>query len=443
MKLFAVLFALVILAGNLSAESPAGDFFPYSYQKVELDNGLKAYLIPMEGSGLFAYYSVVRTGSRDEWEPGKSGFAHFFEHMMFRGTKKYPGNVYDKMVTEMGADANAYTTDDYTCYHMVAPREHLEKIVDIESDRFQNLFYEEREFRTEAGAVYGEYRKGRVNPYSVLLEELQNTAFDKHTYKHTTMGFERDIANMPNMYAYSQSFFNRYYRPENVVLIIAGDFPTEDAKKLIADYYGDWEKGYVSPQIKAEPRQRGERGKEIKYEGKTLPILWMSYKGDAFAADNRQIAAADLLADLAFGSNSELYKKLVLREQKVQYISSWFPYNRDPKLLHIYSMIKDPADIDYVKSEIDQTIDNFKTTAVEPEKLENLKKRVRYSFLMGLETPDDVAGGLARFVALTGGIEDINTLYANLEAVTAQDIQAAAQKYFQNNHRTVMTLKGE
>src|SRR5512147_2419096 len=109
--------------------------FPYKYQKESLPNGLSVIMIPMESPGLVAYYSVVRTGSRDEVEKGKSGFAHFFEHMMFRGTKKYPGPVYDSIVTSIGAKANAYTTDDYTAYHLNFAKEDLERVIELESDR--------------------------------------------------------------------------------------------------------------------------------------------------------------------------------------------------------------------------------------------------------------------------------------------------------------------
>ncbi len=434
---------ILLIVGMYMPEVRAQQFFPYPYETLKLENGLTTYMIPVEGSGLIAYYSIVRTGSRDEYEPGKSGFAHFFEHMMFRGTEKFPGPVYDKMVTEMGADANAYTTDDLTAYHMVFPSEYLEKAMELESDRFQNLSYQENEFKTESGAVYGEYRKGRVNPYSVLLEELQNTAFDKHTYKHTTIGFEADIKNMPNMYEYSRQFFNRYYRPDNVVILIVGDVEVAAATEMIRKYYGEWEPGYVAPDISKEPLQKAERKKEVAYAGKTLPIIWMAYKGDAFRADDPMIAAGDLLADLAFGDNSEIYKKLVIREQKVQFISNWFPFTRDPKLLNIYAMVKNEKDIPYIQEEIDRTVGKFQTELVDGKELEDIKKRVRYSFLMNLDTPDNIAGGLARFITLTGGIKDIDILYTTYNTVTPMDIRAAANKYFQKQRRTVIILKGE
>ncbi len=436
------LILLLILLLALSCSKTNKRFFPYKYTKLKLDNGLTAYLIPMEGTEQVAYYSVVRTGSRDEWEPGHSGFAHFFEHMMFRGTKRFPGNVYDQLVTKMGANSNAYTTDDYTCYYLIFPSEYLEKVIDIESDRFQNLSYAEPEFKTEAGAVYGEYRKGRTNPFWLLEEAMYDLAFTRHTYKHTTIGFEKDIKAMPTMYQYSLRFFKRYYRPENVVLLIVGNIDTEKTKQLIRQYYGSWKSGYEPPKIEPEPPQKEERYKEITYPGKTKPILAIGYKSDRFKPDDRLYAAAMLFGDLAFGQTSALYKKLVLDEQKVEFIFPSFGMNRDPNLFTIATRLHSMEDVEYVKKAIDQTIRTFQKTPVNKKDLEMIKKHNRYQFLMNLDTPGRVAGNLARLVAITGGIEVIDTWYATLDEVTPEDVLQAAKTYFQPEKRTIILIKG-
>ena len=177
--------------------------------------------------------------------------------------------------------------------------------------------------------------------------------------------------------------------------------------------------------------------------GRTLPLVWLGYKGDAFDPSEKMVASAYLLADLAFGENSEIYKKLVIREQKVQWVAGDFGFNRDPKIYDVYTRVKDAADIDYVIDEIDKTAALFKTDLVSEEELENLKKRTRYGFLMGLDTPGRTAGGLARTIALTGGIEAIDALYETLASVTPEDIRAAANRYLQEERRTVLVLKGE
>ena len=436
-----VILLVTLMATSLISlhSAPA---FPYKYQKEVLPNGLTIFMVPLESPGLIAYYSVVRTGSRDEVEPGKSGFAHFFEHMMFRGTKKYPGAVYDSIITTIGASTNAYTTDDYTAYHLNFAKEDLERVIELESDRFQNLSYELAGFQTEAGAVYGEYRKSITSPFSVLNEKMQNIAYDVHTYKHTTIGFEADIKAMPDQYDYSRTFFSRFYRPENVVLVITGDVDTKATMDLVKKYYTPWQRGYVASKVIPEPPQRAERSGEVSYPGKTLPIIDIAYKGDALDPHNKPFVAALLLGDLAFGENSDIYKKLLIQEQKVQMIGSSIPNNRDQPLFEFYSMVKKAEDIPYIRDQIYKTLEDFKTQPVDARKLEDLKRRNKYGFLMGLDTPDHVAGGLARYVALSGGINIIDQLYATADQITPQDIMEAARKYFVPEKRTVVILKG-
>lgn len=442
LKSIFVLTLCLILYGGVMAKD-AKKIFPYDYTVTQLENGLKVILIPMDNPGVVAYYSVVRTGSRDEWEPGKSGFAHFFEHMMFRGTEKYPGAVYDSIVTSLGADANAYTSDDLTVYHLKFASEDLEKVIDLESDRFQNLKYAEREFQTESGAIYGEFRKGKTSPWFVAFEKMHDMAFDKHTYKHTTIGFEEDIKGMPELYEYSLSFFNRYYRPENVVVVAVGDINKDKTLELIKKYYSGWKPGYVKPQITPEPPQTKERTAEVSYPGKTLPLLTVAYKGDAFDVNNKNLVSSVLLADLAFGETSDIYKKLVLNEQKVQFIQADFGFSRDPKLLYIFSMVKDEKDLEYVKDEILKTIEVFKTSLVDNKKLNDLKKREKYSFLMNLDNAASVAGFLPQFITLTGGIEVIDELYTELEKVSPEDIKNAANHYFVTEKRNTVVVKGD
>jgi zinc protease len=441
MRYLFTLVSLILIA--LAQSAPAATVFPYPYRQQTLPNGLKAIVIPMPNPGLVAYFTVVRTGSRDEVEPGKSGFAHFFEHMMFRGTKKYPGSQYDHIVTSMGANANAATTDDFTMFHMTFPKEDLEKVIEIESDRFQNLSYGKPAFQTEAGAVYGEYRKDITNPFMLLEEKLMDRAYDVHTYKHTTMGFEADIKAMPEAYDYSLSFFKRFYRPENVVILVVGDVDPKATFDLIRKYYGGWTKGYALPKIAPEPPQTAERRVDITYPGKTLPILCMAYKGVAFDPGNIDFAAARLLNDLAFGETSELYKKLVIREQKVQFLFADVPMNRDMPLFTITTMVKNPEDIDSVRKNIEETIKEFQTAPVSEQKLAEVKRHDKYAFLDSLDSPERVAEALVRYIAMTGGIEVVDQLYAEYDRVTPEDIRHAAQQYYQPQRCTIAVLKGE
>ena len=421
----------------------AETILPYKVHTAVLPNGLKVIMIPMESPGLVAYYSVVRTGSRDEVESGKSGFAHFFEHMMFRGTKKYPGPVYDSVVTSIGASANAFTSDDITAYHLNFAVEDLEKVIEVESDRFQNLHYELPAFQTESGAIYGEYRKGVTNPFEVLDERVRDLAFDVHTYKHTTIGFERDIKAMPEAYDYSLGFFKRFYRPENVVILVVGDVKPDAVLKLVRKYYSGWQKGYEPSSVQQEPPQKAERTGTVTYPGKTLPILDMAFKGDAFDPANTDFVAATVFGDLAFGETSDIYKKLYIQEQRVDELQASIPLQRDMPLFEIVARIKKDEDIPLIQDEVLKTVASFQTTPVDAQRLAGVKKRRRYEFLMNLDTPDRVAGRLAYFVAITGGIDAVDAYYTALAKVTPEDVMKAAKKYFVPERRTIVVLKGE
>jgi zinc protease len=363
--------------------------------------------------------------------------------MMFRGTERFPQELYNRIVTEMGADANAYTSDDLTAYHLAIASEDLERTMEIESDRFRNLSYSEEGFRTEAGAVLGEYRKSRTSPIFTLYEAVLRTAFRVHTYGHTTMGYLEDIEAMPTLYDYSREFFRRHYRPENVVLFLAGDLDLDETVAMAERHYGGWEPGYEAPAIPAEPEQEEERRVEVDYEGRSLPILWLAYRAGRFDPEDRIWTAALLLCDLAFGETSDLYHRLVLEEQSVEFIQGDLGWNRDPGLVDVIARVKQPDRVEAVLESIDQAVDRARRAPPDPTRLEELKSRLRYGFLMGLDTPDRVAGAMARIVALTGGIEAVDRLHETIESITPEEVQQAARAYLSSSRRTVAILRGE
>ena len=176
--MFRILISFLLSAALVLAAGPPRKAFPWAYEMRDLPNGLRVVTVPTDFPNVVALYIVVETGSRNEVEPGKTGFAHLFEHMMFRGTKRFPPEKYDQVIKEMGAARNAYTTDDRTVYHTTFSKEDLEKIMEVEADRFQNLSYPESAFRTETLAVLGEYNKNSQSPTRQLFEALHDKAFD-------------------------------------------------------------------------------------------------------------------------------------------------------------------------------------------------------------------------------------------------------------------------
>ena len=428
-------FLILSLAAMKSEEKR---FFPFEYRKVQLENGFRAYLVKTGAPGQVAYVTVVRTGARDEWEPGRSGYAHFFEHMMFHGTPRYPH--YDEVTSRIGAMRNASTSNDFTNYYLVASSDSLEKIMDLESDRFMNLTYTEPEFRTEAGAILGEFSQGRVNPYLYLAEKTMDTAFDRHTYKHLTIGFEKDVRGMPEGYAYSLDFYRKYYRPENCVLLLAGDFDFARAEQLVRKYYAPWKPGHIHSQIEKEPLQTASKRATAFFPGRTLPILSVNYKGPAWSAADKTAVSAEVLGMVAFGPNSAIYRKLVLQEQKVQSLRGDFGLMRDPNLLNITAMITRPEDLSEIEKEILNTAVKYRSTLCDSQLLQDTKSAMKYEFLMSLETAQGSCFALRQSVVFTGGIEAIEDYYRTLDSVTPEDLREAAKKYFVENGRTTITL---
>jgi zinc protease len=412
--------------------------FPFEYEKLELENGFTAYLVKGGSPGQISHVNMVRTGSRDEVEPGRSGFAHFFEHMMFRGTERYPD--YDGVTSSMGAARNAFTSNDMTVYYLTLSSDYLEQVIDLEADRFQNLRYSEDVFRTEAGAILGEYQQGRLSPFRFLDEAVRAQAWTRHTYGHTTIGLEPDIRNMPEMYDYSLDFYRRHYRPENVVLVIAGDFDTEEAKRLIRQHYGAWRPGYVAPAIPVEPRQTAPRDSLVVYPGRTLPILSLNYKAPAWGATDTVAVALEVLGRAAFGPNSELNRRLVLQERRAQYLSAGFGLSRDPGVVSLTSMITNPADVDAVQAEILAEVERFRTELVDEATLAAVKSNLKYGFLMGLEEAQGIAFSLIPVVINTGTAEAVEDYFRTLEAVTPEHMREAARRYLVPEGRTTITI---
>jgi zinc protease len=431
--------ALLLFGSSFSQGKQAEKILPYPIYQKKLANGLNVVSVPYKSPGLAAFYIVVRAGSRDEIEPGKTGFAHFFEHVMFRGTEKYSSHQYSEILKSVGASANANTSLDRTVYHMTGNATKLETMFELEADRFQNLKYSIQDFKTEAGAVKGEYTKNVANPYSQLNEKVAETAFKEHTYAHTTMGYLKDIVDMPNQYEYSLEFFNRFYRPEYSTIIVVGDIEPAKVEALAQKYFGNWKKGNYVSKVLPEPVQTETRFTHIQKTG-FPPLLDLNFKSPAYSDSNKEVAALDVLVSMLFSEKSALYKKLVLNEQKVRQLYGNVEMTRDPYLFSISASVVKAEDLQYVKDEIMKVLEAAKTQKQDEALLEETKSRLKYSFIMAMDTPSSIAEVLSQSVWLTADPESINRLYAMYDKVTSDDLLNAAKKYFVTTALTIATI---
>lgn len=438
-----VLLTVLPVVFVVAHDAKDSKIFPFPINQITLENGLKVVSIPFDSPGIIAYYTVVRTGSRNEVEPGKSGFAHFFEHMMFRGTEKYSKDKFNEVLRLIGADNNAFTSDDQTVYHTFASSAALEQIIDIESDRFMNLKYTEEDFKTEAGSIMGEYNKSASNPFQTIEEKMRDAAYQQHTYKHTTIGFLKDIQDMPNQYQYSLQFFDRWYRPENCVVVVVGDFSQDRLIELAKKYYSGWKRGSYTLDIPREPVQTEEKVLNVPWKARTLPIFSVGYHAPAFDDKSIESAAMDVLSQVLFSETSDLYRKLVVEQQVVESLQGGQSDTRDPGLFQVFARIKDKKDINQVRDAIYAALEDAKTKPVSADKLTSIKSHMKYGYAMELDNANNVANSISHYIELTGDPESVNRIYALYDQVSPDDIMAVAKKYLTSTNRTVVVVTQE
>jgi zinc protease len=438
-----VLLLPMLAAGattNKSNKSMNDDnILPFHASEKTLPNGLKVYAVPTGFPNIVAVYINVQTGSRNEVEPGKSGFAHFFEHMMFRGTPSYPPDVYQSIITKAGASQNANTSDDRTLYHTTFAKEDLPKILEIEADRFQHLTYSPDVFKTEARAVLGEYNKNSANPLTKLDEAQRNAAFTTHTYKHTTMGFIKDVEDMPNQYEYSKQFFSRWYRPEKTTIFVVGDVEPANVFSLVEKFWSGWKRGDYTVNVPKEPAPTTPVYEHVAWPSPTLPWVSVAFHGPAFLNFKDQ-TALDTALDIEFGETSDIYKRLVEDEQKVDRLFVDTGNNVDPSLVGVYARVKDPKDTVYVRDEILKTYATLRNRVLDSQRVSDAKSNSRYSFLRTLDNTNTIANVIGNYGQFERSYDTINKYYRALAAVTPAEIQQTAQKYFTDNALVVTTL---
>ncbi len=446
---FALSFALPVSA--LAQDAPAGaGVFPTPPRVDHLPNGLTVITVPWDSPGIVSYYTLMRVGSRDEVESGHSGFAHLFEHMMFRGTEDYPQERYESVLQSFGADNNAYTTQDFTLYTLTAPSSALEQVVTIEADRFQHLSYDEDAYRTETGAVRGEYDTHASNPFLKMWEALSEISFSEHTYGHTTMGYLADIDRMPNELAYSRSFFRRFYTPDDATIIAVGDVDHDRLMELVRREYGSWRGHRAQPHIPTEPAPTEGAERHIDWPAEASPRIFMGYRTPGFVhgrrpaerqAALRDTAALQVVHGLAFSEPSPLYQRLVVNERSVLELGSWAgELSRDPHLFVIQATLAEGQSFDDILGAIQGELDGLAEGHVDAARVDAVKSHIRYAMLTELQTPSAVADLIARTVAVGGSLESLDAYLAALAAVTPEDVTRVAREYLTPSRRFVVTL---
>ncbi len=443
MKTASTLFGFALIVSSARADAPAPVYKPMAMTVDKLDNGLRVVVVPMTGAPTVAFYTLVMAGSRDEVEPGRSGYAHLFEHLMFRGTEKVPAADYEKKMQSFGSDNNAFTTDDFTFYVPLIPKESLADLVPLEADRFQHLSVPPAPYKDETGAVSGEYNKDFSNPWWAMDEAIREIAFTQHTYGHTVIGYKRDVDAMPQNHAYSKTFFSRFYVPDDCVIYAVGDVDRSTVLELVKKYYGGWAGKRAQPMIHAEPEQTAARRRDLNWKGPTTPRMLLGYKSPSAKDKLADSAALGVLATLVFGEPSALYQRLVVREQKVIELSADPDelLHRDAGLMRIDAKLKDGTSFEEILGAIQTALDAVSQGKVDDKELADARNHLTSSMVLGMQTPGTVAERLAFLTAATGDTQGFEK-YMQLAMTVSKDDLVRVAKTLTPAHRNLVTLTG-
>jgi zinc protease len=429
---------VVVVAASASAQTTFE--WPYPRAEKTLANGMRVVVMKTDTPGFFALHGVVGVGSRDEVESGRSGYAHFFEHMMFKGTKKVPANARVALLAKLGVDESGYTTDDATVYHLQGPTTALEDIVTLEADRYANLFFTDEDVKTESRAVLGEYNKNFADPEEKAFEVLSTLAFDQHTYRHTTIGFRQDIEAMPLGAAYARTFFQRFYTPDNVVFVVAGDVDAATVFARMEAAFGAWQGKRAVTSVVDEPALKSERRTTVAWNGDTDTRLLVGWRVPSSVRDVKSAAALMVLQALLFGDASALVQRLVRTDEAAFEVGSWWSPHRDASLFPVHATMRPGHSPDEAMAAIQRSLDDVRDGKVDSVALANVKSALRYGLLMELTSAKSIAGTLAGTMHASLNPRAVDELFAAIAAVDAAQVQQVVSQHFAAKQRAIVVL---
>lgn len=411
-----------------------------SVEKVQLDNGLTILLSQENSVPTVSFMTYVNAGSREEVKPGATGLAHVFEHMMFRGTEKYP--EYDKALASFGPETNASTSQDFTRYFVNVKREYLENAIQVEADRFQNLTFTNEIFRTELGPVKEERRSGYVDhPDGFLYSKIYEITYTTHPYHHPVIGWEEDLEK--NMqYTDTLEFFRTYYSPNNCTIIISGNFDRDQALDWIKKYYGQWPRQKSARiTIPEEPEQREERIKSFIWkDSHIIPRLAIAYHGPNLNVSSPDYCSLLLISRILFMESQRITKKLYTDLQLVESIDAAPDSSKDPGLFLIYANLKKGKSTDDVKAIILEEIDSLLRQGIEEKELQKAKNSLIASTFYGLNRPYAIARILGFYETVGGDYRLLFEVDKRIKELAKEEVMEVAKRIFRKENRTIVTL---
>jgi zinc protease len=429
-------------AMSVAAQGQTSDARPpkLEFTTHTLSNGLQVILVENHEVPVINLQVWYHVGGKDE-KPGHTGFAHLFEHLMFKGSAHVGSDEHSRIIEAVGGFDNAETGDDTTNFFETFPSQYLERVLWLEADRMGSLNVDEANFKSERQVVEEE-RRVRVDnqPYGSIEEDLRAAAFTVHGYHHTPIGSIADLdqATLQDV----RDFFNTYYKPNNATLVIVGDFSSEQALSWTRKYFeGIPSSAQPIPRPNApEPTQTGERTVEKSYSNTPLPAVVMGYKVPArYSPDAYPLDLASNI--LAGGESSRLYQSLVYKDQIAVQAAGFGNFTEDPNLFWAYAIMNPghtPAD---GEKSIVAVLDGLKNQPVGANELQKSKNQEISGFILGRDTDEEKAVAIASAAVIGKDPGLVNTELDRYLAVTPADIERVAKEYFVAQRATVLIVK--
>lgn len=408
----------------------------FKVHKFVLGNGLKLLVVEDHSSPTFAYQTWFRVGSRDEI-PQYTGLAHLFEHMMFKETKNLKDGEFDKRLEAAGAEGqNAFTSRDYTAYIQELPKEKLDLITQLESERMVNLIVNDKAFKTETEVVQNERRfRNENSPDGMMYQELFELGFTRHPYHWPVIGYQSDLDRMSSKNAVE--FYQSYYSPNHATIIVVGDVQPQEVLAKVKQYYQNIP-GQPSPvrTIEAEPDQKTARHKTLKLNMKTEKLM-MGYHIPSVL--NEDMPALNLLQSILSGGNSSRLHRALVETGIATSADSFGMDDQDPSLFIIHCNLQDKKSAAQGEAIILKELLRLAQHPIGEKELEKAKNNVSFEFYQGLDSNYEKARFLGTYETIANNFEAGLSLQKKTLEVTAPELQAIVKRYFQPSNRSVIT----
>ena len=425
-------FAVLALCSAVATGAQAKMFSPTTFT---LDNGLQVVVVENHRSAIVTQMVWYRVGSADE-QPGKSGIAHFLEHLMFKGTHSIPVGQFSKIVARAGGRDNAFTSTDYTAYYQSLAADQLELAMKLESDRMRNLVLDERNVETER-AVVMEERRSRTdnNPAALLSESMEAALFLNHPYHRPIIGWAQEIAGLNRQDALD--FYARWYAPNNAVLVVAGDVDPAHVRELAEKWFGPIPKGEVPARDRVtEPVHHAERLvtlKDPRVEQPRLTRLYVApsaHFGDETLGAKDSSAALEVLAEiLGGGSSSRLYRDMVLKRKSATAAAAWYdPIALDYSTFGFSVIPRKGVTVEALQRQLDEQIALILDKGVTPGEVQKAKDRLTVGTAYQRDSVQTGARILGAALATGLTTEDVESWPESIQAVSPEQIEAAARR---------------